>query len=158
MKYVVQYIVVFGILIFSTIAAWYEGSAIRFNSFEWRYSAFFSKMLNGNIHDRADISQLDHFIYAMKFSPAFPILMVCCFAYLLIMSSYLVLRKSPKKLVILHLALGAWYLLLGALTSDSPTVGGTYLTIVLLIIGVVHFILSILFFLKVKKGNKEIAI
>ena len=156
MKYVFQYLLALAILIFSTFASWYEGSAIRHHSFEWKYSAFFSKMFNGEIKSNTDISQLDHFIYAAKFSPSFPILMLCSLSYLLIISSYLVLRKNTKALIISHLALSALYLLLGVLASDSPTIGGTYFTIVLLTISILNFVLSLLFFVKVKKGKEDV--
>lgn len=98
MKYVFQYLMAITILIISTFAAWYEGSSIRLNSFEWRYSAIFSKLFNGEIKNIADISELDHFVYAAKFSPTFPILMVFSFSYLLMISSYLVLRKKNKSI------------------------------------------------------------
>ena len=156
MKYVIQYLVAFVVLIFSTFAAWYEGSAIRFNSYEWRYSAFFSKMFNGEITNRADISQLDHFIYAAKFSPTFPILMVISLSYILMISSYLLLRKNTKSLIVSYLILSVLYLLLGFLTSNSPTAGGTYFTILLLTIGVLNFVLSLLFVVKCKKGKEDV--
>ncbi|MFC3041459.1 YjdJ family protein [Virgibacillus xinjiangensis] len=155
MKYVIQYLLAFGVLIFSTFAAWYEGSAIRFDSYEWKYSAYFSRMFNGEITNKTDISQLDHFIYAAKFSPAFPILMVISLSYILMISSYLLLRKNTKSLIVSHLILSVLYLLLGVLTSNSPTAGGTYFTIVLLTIGILNVFLSLLFFLKVKKGTKR---
>jgi Domain of unknown function (DUF4306) len=37
-------------------------------TWEWQYSAFFSKMFNGEVTEHADISQLDHFIYAANIS------------------------------------------------------------------------------------------
>ncbi|MFC2947009.1 YjdJ family protein [Virgibacillus sediminis] len=156
MKYIIQYLVAFIILIISTFAAWYEGSAIRFNSYEWRYSATFSKIFNGEVTSRADISQLDHFIYAAKFSPAFPILMVISLSYILMAGSYLWLRRNTKSLIVSHLVWSVLYLLLGVLTSNSPTVGGTYFTIVLVTIGILNFALSLRSFLKVRKGSEEI--
>ncbi|MDL4839489.1 DUF4306 domain-containing protein [Aquibacillus rhizosphaerae] len=77
MKYIIQYLLALIVLFLSSLAAWYEGSAIRDNPWEWNNSTFFSTLLNGEIKDTADISQLDHFIYAAKFSPIFPILIVC---------------------------------------------------------------------------------
>ncbi|WP_255357510.1 MULTISPECIES: DUF4306 domain-containing protein [unclassified Anoxybacillus] len=37
----IQYILAFFVFVFSTLASWYEGSEIRSNPWEWKYSAFF---------------------------------------------------------------------------------------------------------------------
>lgn len=37
---------------------------------------YFLKKFNGKITESADISQFDHFIYAAKFKPIFPMLMI----------------------------------------------------------------------------------
>lgn len=156
MKYVIQYLMALVFLILSTLVSLYEGSTIRDDSYEWKYTAFFSKMFNGEINDSADISQLDHLIYAAKFNPGFPILMICSLSYLLMLTLYIVLRKNIKILSISYLAIGMLYLLLGFLISDSPTIGGKYITFVLTTIGILIFIISLLFFIKVKKGSKGI--
>ncbi|MEN1970062.1 YjdJ family protein [Lentibacillus sp. N15] len=75
MKYTIQYLVSLVLLVFSTLVTWYEGSAIREDPWNWKYTAFFSKMFNGEVANSSDISQLDHFIYAAKYSPIYPTLM-----------------------------------------------------------------------------------
>ncbi|MCG3418133.1 YjdJ family protein [Oceanobacillus jordanicus] len=155
MKYIVQYLVALMVLVISTFAAWYEGSAIRENFFEWKYSAFFSKWFNGEIRSVADISQLDHFIYAAKFTPVFPVLMVCSVSYLIILGLYTLFRKNSKAMIILSLVLATLYVFLGILISKSPTIGGSVFTIVFTVIGALHLILSLLFFIKICK-EKEI--
>jgi hypothetical protein len=75
-------------------------------TWEWQYSAFFSKMFNGEVTEHADISQLDHFIYAAKFKPIFPILMMFSFTYIFILSGYLLLKYNTKKLMVFHFCLG----------------------------------------------------
>ncbi|MEH7440625.1 YjdJ family protein [Neobacillus drentensis] len=64
------------VLCFSTVLAWYEGSNIVDDSFEWKYTAKFTTYFNGDVSDYHDINQLDYFIYAAKFHPFFPILML----------------------------------------------------------------------------------
>ncbi|RLL48357.1 DUF4306 domain-containing protein [Oceanobacillus piezotolerans] len=71
MKFVIKYLVGISVLLLSTFVTWYEGSYIRYNSYEWKYTAFFSKTFNGEIIHKSDISQLDYFIYAVKFYPFF---------------------------------------------------------------------------------------
>ena len=59
-------------LIFFTVAAWYEGSTILDNPWEWKYSAIFTQLLHGEVVNQHTISQLDYFVYAAKFKPAYP--------------------------------------------------------------------------------------
>jgi len=72
---IIQFGLITILLLFSTVAAWYEGSAILDNPWEWKYSTPFSQMLYGEVQSDSDISQLDYFVYAAKFQPAFPVIM-----------------------------------------------------------------------------------
>ncbi|MFD1607400.1 YjdJ family protein [Oceanobacillus luteolus] len=152
MKYIIQYLSALILFIFSTFAAWYEGSAIRENPWEWKYTAFFSNINNAWIIDGSDISQLDHFIYAAKFYPIFPILMVLSFSYLVILSGYLLFKYDTKKLNIFLSSFGLIQILLGIMVSDSPTIGGKTFTVTFLMIGMFSSALS---FLRMKKLYKE---
>ncbi|WP_246202558.1 YjdJ family protein [Virgibacillus doumboii] len=64
------------LLLFSTVAAWYEGSAILTDPWEWEYSTPFSHLFYDEIQNSDQILQLDHFIYAAKFQPTFPVIMI----------------------------------------------------------------------------------
>lgn len=150
MKYIIQYSLALILLVFSTFAAWYEGSAIRENPWEWKYTTFFSKIFNGVIANNSDISQLDHFIYAAKFNPIYPILMILSLSYILILSGYLLLKNDIKKMNIFLFSFGMIHVLLGITVSDSPTIGGKYFTVIFLTIGIVSWVLP---FLKMKKRN-----
>lgn len=153
MKYIVQYILASILVVFSTCVTWYEGSAIRRDPWEWKYTAFFSKKFNGEISSSTDISQLDHFIYAAKFNPIFPTLIIISLSYLLILSGYLLLRKDRKKLTIFLLSLVAIYVLFGIVVADSPTIGGRYFTVTFLTIGAINLVAAVLLSLKMKKGG-----
>nr|WP_308447216.1 YjdJ family protein [Alkalihalobacterium chitinilyticum] len=74
-------------LLFSTFASWYEGSAILDNPWEWEYSTPFSQLLYGEIQNANQISQLDHFVYAAKFQPTFPLIMVISGLYLILLNA-----------------------------------------------------------------------
>lgn len=156
MKSSIQFISSLLILIFSTFVAWYEGSTIRDNPWEWKHSAFFSKIFNGEITNSGDISQLDHFIYAAKFKPIYPIFMILSLTYILILSAYLILKYNKRKLMVFHFCFGALFFILSAAITDSPTIGGKYLTTVFIISSVINFILALVFYLKLKKGNGRI--
>ena len=62
------------LLIFSTGVALYEGSAILEDPWEWKYTAIFSQMKNGQVENVNDILPIDYFVYAAKFVPTFPFL------------------------------------------------------------------------------------
>ena len=146
MLFIFQYVLSFMILVFSTFASWYEGSELRDKPWEWEHSAFFSKVFNGEVTESSDISQLDHFIYAAKFS----------LTYIFILSGYLLLKHNTKKLVVFHFCLGIMFFSLGAMVSDSPTVGGKYFTSLFIITCVLNFIILLIFFLKLRKRNGKV--
>ncbi|MCM3443847.1 YjdJ family protein [Metabacillus halosaccharovorans] len=150
MKYWIQYVIASIVMLFSTLAAWYEGSAIRDNPWEWKYTAYFSKLLNGEITSSADLSQLDHFIYAAKFSPIYPSFIVLNLFYILILSGNLFI-KSEKKRMKYFIFLCIVTFLIGAVVSDSPTIGGRYFAIIFTTLGIIHLALAFSFYLKMKK-------
>ncbi|WP_226530245.1 YjdJ family protein [Metabacillus niabensis] len=150
MKYLIQYLIAFMVMVFSMFAAWYEGSAIRENPWEWKYSAYFSKLLNGEITSRADLSQLDHFIYAAKFSPIYPSFIILSLFYILTLSGYLLL-KSDRKRMTYYLFLCIITFLIGAIVTDSPTIGGRYFAKIFTSLGIIHLALAFLIYLKMKK-------
>ncbi|MFJ5771667.1 DUF4306 domain-containing protein [Psychrobacillus sp. NPDC093180] len=82
-KYVLQLIVGIFTLLLSTLIARYEGSAISYDSLEWGYSTPFTKLFNIEITRGSDISQLDYFVYAAKFQPLFPTIMMVSVLYIL---------------------------------------------------------------------------
>lgn len=99
-------------------------------------------MFNGEVTEHADISQLDHFIYAAKFNPIFPILMVLSFTYIFILSGYLLLKYNTKKLMVFHFCLGIMFLLLGTMIFHSATVGGKYFFSLFMITCMLNLIIS----------------
>jgi hypothetical protein len=60
------------LLIFSTGFAWYEGSKILDDPWEWKYTAIFFQKVNGQVKQASDILSTDHIVYAAKFLPTFP--------------------------------------------------------------------------------------
>lgn len=155
MKYWIQYVIASIVMLFSTLAAWYEGSAIRDNPWEWKYTAYFSKLLNGEITSSADLSQLDHFIYAAKFSPIYPSFIVLSLFYILILSGNLFI-KSEKKRIKYFIFLCIVTFLIGAVVSDSPTIGGRYFAIIFTTLGIIHLVLAFSIYLKMKKRKRHL--
>lgn len=55
----------------------YEGSALTDDTEQWKYTAVISQMMNEReVLEKSEISQLDFFLYAIKFRPFFPASMI----------------------------------------------------------------------------------
>ena len=60
------------------------------------YSTPFTQLLYGEVSEVSEISQLDYFVYAAKFQPTFPIIMVLSSLYLLILIGYYIFQEERK--------------------------------------------------------------
>ncbi|GEM_PF-657762 len=156
MKYAIQYLIALILLVFSTVTAWYEGSMIREVPWEWKYTAIFTKMFNGKITSNTEISQLDYFIYAAKFSPLYPIVMLLSLSYLLTLSGYLLLKNNTKRLTVFLSAVSVIYVLFGITLSSSPTVGGKYFTYNFIFMGFTNLAFATVYFFRMRKDMKKI--
>ncbi|WP_369902213.1 YjdJ family protein [Bacillus manliponensis] len=92
-RYITQYGICLMFFIISTIMSWYEGSNLRENSFEWKYTAKFTNYFKGPVTEPSDIMQIDFFIYAAKFHPIPVWMMIASAAYIFLLSLYLVVKK-----------------------------------------------------------------
>ncbi|MGG3468666.1 YjdJ family protein [Neobacillus pocheonensis] len=122
-KIILQFILGLSLILFAAVVTWYEGSEIIDNPWEWKYSAPFSNMLNGEINGKQDISQLDYFIYAMKFKPVFPTVLLLSSLYFFILSGYLFLKRSLNKFCYFLRIIGALLIFLSTFLSNSPSMG-----------------------------------
>ncbi|WML58711.1 YjdJ family protein [Neobacillus sp. PS2-9] len=144
-------------LLFSTIASWYEGSAIVENTWEWKYSTPFSQLLYGQVQNSSDISQLDYFIYAVKFQPTFPVIMVISCLYLMILIGFHFFKKQYKWFTCYLSFLGGGLFFLSYFIFTSPTIGGKVLFLALLLSGLFCILLAALtYFHILNRHTKEI--
>ncbi|MBM7586391.1 hypothetical protein JOC86_002943 [Bacillus pakistanensis] len=134
LKNLVQLMFAILLILFSTSATWYEGSAILDNPWEWKYTALFSQWIHGEVQHHSDISQLDFFIYAAKFKPAYPLMMFISGFYLIIVLGYVIIGNYHKKLAIFLGSIGALLFLLGSIIASSPTIGGNLFTVVFMLV------------------------
>jgi len=159
MKYFIQFLLTVILFIFATAATWYEGSELLTRTLEWKYSTYFSQMINGEVINANDISGLDFFIYAVKFQPFYPLLMMISILYLLLLSSYLLLGKKLRKYTLFLATIGIILLILSTFVSDSPTAGGKYFNLVLNILGILCLLNFIIFhfntYMKVKRAAQS---
>lgn len=153
MKFALQGIVAMLFLLLFTFCAWYEGSEILDRSGEWKYSTPFSE----EVEDSKDISNLDHFVYAAKFRPMFPALMMGMLLYLIMLSGLRVCKGNHNKTASFLTGLGVLVVLLSGLVWESPTVGGNIFKGMCLFTGVVCILLGVLIYLKIPIKFKRAA-
>ncbi len=143
------------LLLFSTVAAWYEGSAILNDPWEWKYSTPFSQLLYGEIQSSNQILQLDHFIYAAKFQPTFPVIMIISSLYLFILTGYHFLRRQHRLFTYYLSFLGGGLFLLSYFSFNSPTPGGQILFYIWVLSGGVCTITAVLFYFRMLNRNSN---
>ena len=93
----IQFCILFVLLTGSTLAAWYEGSTILQKPWEWEYSTPISNFLHDGVQGSDQISQVDYFVYAAKFQPTFPIVMVISSIYFTILIGFHFFKYRPKR-------------------------------------------------------------
>lgn len=113
----------FLVFIFSTLASWYEGGQLRDISWEWKYSAVFSTWLNGPVNEADDILAIDHFVYAAKFEPLFPLLMAASLLFIIFQLSAWLLKDRKTTHIIFLSLMAVGLLLMSAMLLNSPTIG-----------------------------------
>ncbi|WP_201715769.1 DUF4306 domain-containing protein [Rossellomorea arthrocnemi] len=140
------------VLGFASLVSLYEGSALMDNHWEWRYSAPFSELIYGRVAGPNDIIALDFFVYAGKYLPLFPGMMVISANYLFVLIGSRVFKQTGYRISlilssVIHLALSF-------IISSSPTEGGNILFWLFLAIGLLKIIgaisLHLLPFMRIK--------
>lgn len=156
-KYVVQLIAGFLTLVGSTFFAWYEGSGIIENSWEWKYSTPFSKLFNIEIINGREISQLDYFVYAAKFQPFFPTIMIISGLYIVsVMIIYLLKHNRQLAMVFSGMTSGI-LIVISSLLLHTSTNGGKVLFGVS-VMGALFFICMAVSSRFVNKAEKKIVL
>ncbi len=123
-KYVVHILTGICILMISTFMAWYEGSVITNVTWEWEHSTPFTNIFNSEITNGQDINQLDYLVYAAKFSPFFPTLMLMSVLYIVsVFVLYLTKNRSGWTSIIIGLA-GFSLIIMSGFISNASTFGG----------------------------------
>lgn len=139
------------LLLFSTVVAWYEGSAITYSSLEWKYSTPFTQRLYGGFHNPNDISSLDYFVYAVKFRPFFPILMLLSALYIITLLGYTLLRNQ---LVYFASVIGVALAMISLFLYQSPTAGAFKVFVVTLVMCFLYLSMAIIFYFKQKRLSR----
>ncbi|MFJ7934554.1 YjdJ family protein [Sporosarcina sp. NPDC096371] len=152
-KMLVQFGLASIVLLFSTGAAWYEGGTIAEIPWEWKHTAIFSQMANGQVEVVNDILPIDRFVYAAKFAPTFPLLMLLSGTYLVFLIGYKLFNRSDRSLSVFLSGIGVLFLVLSGFVSNSPTMGLKIFFVSFLLIGIGSIVIALLRF--VNRNAKE---
>lgn len=129
--------------IFSSIATWYEGSKILDAPWEWKYTAIFSNMAYGQVKSANVILPIDHFVYAAKFEPTFPLVMLISGVYFISVLLYVLLKHSSKAFSYYLSCVGLLFVIGSDVVSDSSTIGLNLFFTVFLGIGVLFLVMAL---------------
>ncbi|SDH24257.1 protein of unknown function [Alteribacillus persepolensis] len=151
--FVIQLAVVFALFFVSTVAAWYEGSAVLYDPWEWKYSTPFSHVVYGNVEQASQITWLDHFVYAAKFQPLFPVLMTVSALYVLFLIGCRLLKTHRIRAAYYFTALGLLSFIISFMLLDALTIGGSIFFYVLLASGGMCFLFLYELFIRREGGS-----
>nr|WP_259546308.1 YjdJ family protein [Heyndrickxia oleronia] len=157
-SFIVQIGIASTLFIFSSIAAWYEGSEIMDNPWEWRYSTPFTQLVKGGVSYANEILPLDYFVYAIKFQPTFPIIMLLTSLYLFIIIGHRLLKQRKKWFAYFLTFIGGTFVIVSYFTYSSPTVGGRMMFKLFLALGFLFIGIGLMSYfvrfnrMKVKRG------
>ena len=153
-KYVFQILVGILTLVVSTFIAWYEGSAIINNSIEWKYSTPFTNLFNKEIMNGRDISQLDYFVYAVKFQPLLPTLMMVSILYIVSVTGYYLMKSKSKWIIGFWGLTGFIMIVFSVLIFNSSTIGGSIFFWIPSISGFLYIAVAVLLWSKKLKYKR----
>ncbi|MCA1322350.1 YjdJ family protein [Bacillus tianshenii] len=117
----------------STFFSWYEGSDLVVRESRWDTTAILSNWI-GEVNTKGDIYQLDYLIYAAKYKPLFPSIMIISLSILFLLTADKFL-KSRQGLVVLILS-GALFFLAGLILGFTIE-ENTVISILFLIVGII---------------------
>ena len=123
-KYVLQIIIGIFSFALSAFIAWYEGSAIIDHPWDWKYSTPFSTLFQIELVNGYEISQLDYFVYAAKYQPLFPMLMLLSLFYILTVFGFYLIKHQPKWGLLFWSLFSCTLLVLSGFLFNASTFGG----------------------------------
>ena len=95
-RFIFQFGAAVVVFFFAMVAAWYEGSALLDHPSEWKTTTPFTQWFHGPVQSERDISQWDFFIYAAKYQPTYPMIMLVSGLYLLLFLGYYLFKRAKK--------------------------------------------------------------
>lgn len=133
------------VFLLATLVSWYEGGQLRDVSWEWKYTAVFSNWINGEVTSSNEILTVDHFVYAAKFEPFFPLLMAA--SLIVIIFQVILWLTSDRKTVrnVFFLVMAVLSFAVSIAVFNSPTTGLLLFSIFFGIVGILSLLIVFLF-------------
>lgn len=122
LKKTIPFGLAFLFFLIATVTAWYEGSGLVDNTFEWKHTAVITSWLHNGEVEQGNISQLDFFIYSIKFKPIFPIIMLVSMIYMIVALGHKFISKD-RVLHVFISSIGILLLVGATLLIGSPNAG-----------------------------------
>lgn len=138
LRFGIQLSVAVMVMLVSSLFTWYEGSAIIENPWEWKYSTPFSHLIHGEVMNPSDILSLDYFVYAAKFQPLFPLVMILSFMWIVTLLISHFLSRNSKQFISSLFAFGIGMLFLSLLMFNAHTPGGRVYFYMFLVTGLIY--------------------
>jgi hypothetical protein len=143
-RFIFQFGAVSAVFLFSTIAAWYEGSALLNHPSEWQNSTPITHLMYGTVHESSKILQWDFFVYAAKYEPTFPMIMTVSGLYFLIFLGYYIFKKVRKWYAYYLFTISCTLLLLSFFSYESSTDGGQKMSVLFLGCGSICMLIGLI--------------
>lgn len=155
-KYIIQLVISGFLFSFSTLAAWYEGSAIIENSLEWNHSTPFTGMLGIEIVSGKEIVVLDYFVYAIKFQTFYPMLCLLSLLYIVGLTIVLIGKGNIGLAMKIAFAWGILCLITSTVFYNSTTTGGNVFFYILLMCAILTILIAMFTFIQIKQKEQLI--
>ncbi|MEK6189559.1 MAG: YjdJ family protein [Carnobacterium alterfunditum] len=109
--------------VFATLVSWYEGGQLRDYPWEWEHTAIFSNWVNDGFTNAENLLVIDHFIYAAKFEPLFPLLMASSFFWMVFQLIFWLFkgRRAVRNTLLLLITIASFTMC--GILFDSPIAG-----------------------------------
>lgn len=144
-KRLVLVLAALGVLVISTLFSWYEGGQLIDQPWEWKYTAIFTNWLNGGVSDPNDILAIDHFIYAAKFAPFYPFLMITSLAIILYQLAYWLLKGKKIGMLLFCVIMALACFGASGIMINSPTSGLLFFYFYFVFLGALSILAAIKF-------------
>lgn len=109
--------------VFATLVSWYEGGQLRDHPWEWEHTAVFSNWINDGFTNAENLLVIDHFVYAAKFEPLFPLLMASSFLWMVFQLIFWLFKghRAARNIFLLFITIASFTVC--GILFDSPTIG-----------------------------------
>ncbi|GAE93196.1 hypothetical protein JCM21714_2250 [Gracilibacillus boraciitolerans JCM 21714] len=145
----IQILVSFVFFLFTLYVSLYEGSNLLLDTPEWKYTTKFTHLIYENPSLPEDITNIDLYLYAVKYYSFFPIMNLISGLYFFILLVYIGIKRNLRRMSYVLAITGSILIILSLLFFSSFSIGTIIYRIILFITGLIFLVSPML--LKYKK-------